>query len=126
MRYCYKRRCFCNRFPRRHVTFEGSRTGRRFYGCHYETPKCPYLLWKDPAHSGTLRRALVQTWKETSAELSDSSDNDAAEKEARDKAREDIAPILREIHDICINVSTSLEPLTLQLYGLTRGNIADQ
>ena len=83
------------------------------------------MLWKDRAHSGTLWHALVQTWKETSDELSDSSDNDAAEKEARDKAREDIAPILRESHDICINVSTSLEPLTLELYGLTRG-IADQ
>lgn len=124
MAYRYKRRCLCNRFPRRLVAFEGKHTGRRFYGCHFLTPRCPYLLWIDRPHSNQLQRALVQMWKETE-EVSDYSDHEELEMEASEAATVGLGHSLEAIRGTCEGVSESLEAIRAMLDDVSVGIIDD-
>ena len=107
MAYRYKRRCLCNTFPGRLVAFEGKHTGCRFYGCHFLTPRCSYLLWIDRLHSNQLQRALVQLWKETE-EVGDYSDHEELEMEAREEATIGLGDSLEAIRGTCEGLSESL------------------
>jgi hypothetical protein len=58
-------------------------------------------------------------WKRAlEEEESDLSDVEELEEEVRSEAKQDIAPSVISIHDVCLSVSQSLDPVRVALDGL--------
>jgi hypothetical protein len=58
-------------------------------------------------------------WKRAlEEEESDLSDVEELEEEVRSEAKQDIAPSVIAIHDVCLSVSQSLDPVRVALDGL--------